>query len=52
MLELDKVAAFRAPYFGSAAVDNDEAVAFDVSVQLGAEVLTGRYDDGIPEVLR
>ena len=52
LIELDKVAAFRAPYFGSAAVDNDEAVAFDVSVQLGTEVLTGRYEDGIPEVLR
>lgn len=52
LLELGKVAAFRAPYFGSAAVDNDDAVAFDVSVQLGPEVLTGRYADGIPEVLR
>lgn len=52
LLELDKVAAFRAPYFGSAAVDNDEAVTFDVSVQLGTEVLTRRYFDGIPEVLR
>lgn len=52
LLELDKVAAFRAPYFGSAAVDNDEAVAFDVSVQLSAEVLTGRYVQGIPEELR
>lgn len=52
LLELDKVTAFRAPYFGSAAVDNDDAVAFDVSVQLGTEVLTGRYNEGIPEVLR
>ena len=52
LLELDKVAAFRSPYFGSAAVDNDEAVAFDVTVQLGPEVLTHRYDGGIPEVLR
>lgn len=52
LLELDKIAAFRAPYFGSAAVDNDDAVAFDVSVQLGTEVLTRRYDEGIPEVLR
>ncbi len=52
LLELDKVAAFKALYFGSAAVDNDDAVAFDVSVQLGTEVLTRRYDQGIPEVLR
>lgn len=52
LLELDKVAAFRSPYFGSAAVDNDDAVAFDVTVQLGPEVLTHRYDGGIPEVLR
>lgn len=52
LLELDKVAAFQAPYFGAAAVDNDEAVAFDVSVQLGSEVFTDRYEDGIPEVLR
>lgn len=52
LLELDKVAAFQSPYFGSAAVDNDEAVAFDVSVQVGVEALTRRYDGGIPEVLR
>lgn len=52
LLELDKVAAFRDIAFGSAAVDNDGAIAFDVTLDVGAEALTGRYVDGLPEDVR
>lgn len=52
LIELDKVASFRDVFFGSAAVDNDGAVAFDLQVDVGPEALTGRYADGLPETLR
>ena len=54
LLELDKVAAFHDLFFSSSVLqDVDEPYpTFTVEAQLGPEILTGRYDEGIPEGLR
>lgn len=57
LLEFDKVAAFSDVYFTSSQREeidgvNLDVVAFSVEVDLGPEVLTGRYADGLPEALR
>jgi Tfp pilus assembly protein PilN len=52
ILDFDKVASFTEVYLTNAAVDQDEAVAFTLEVDLGAEVRTGRYLNGLPEELR
>jgi Tfp pilus assembly protein PilN len=55
LLALDKVAAFLDLHIGSSALiheDDDDIAAFEVEGQLGDEVLTGRYLEGLPEELR
>lgn len=54
LLEFDKVAAFHDLFFTSSVLQDPEEPypTFTVEAQLGPEVLTGRYQDGIPEGLR
>jgi hypothetical protein len=54
LLELDKVLAFHDLYFTSSVLEDPELPypTFTVEAQLGPEVLTGRYAEGIPEGLR
>lgn len=53
MLELSKVAAFSNVYFtGSTQIQDTSAVEFNVEVDLGPELRTNRYTDGLPEELR
>jgi Tfp pilus assembly protein PilN len=54
LLELDKVAGFHDLFFTSSVLEepSDPYPTFTVEAQLGPEVLTGRYDDGVPEGLR
>jgi Tfp pilus assembly protein PilN len=54
LLELDKVAGFHDLFFTSSVLEepSDPYPTFTVEAQLGSEVLTGRYDDGVPEGLR
>lgn len=54
LLELDKVAAFHDLFFTSSVLQDPEEPypTFSVESQLGPEVLTGRYQGGIPEGLR
>jgi Tfp pilus assembly protein PilN len=52
LLDFDKVASFTDVFLTNSAVDQDGAVSFTVEVDLGAEVRTGRYLDGLPEELR
>lgn len=54
LLELDKVASFSNVFFTNS-VQDDEGLGvagFTLDVDLGQEVLTGRYADGLPEELR
>lgn len=53
LLELDKVAAFDNVYFSSSSLDEEGGFAlFSLDLDLGAEVLTRRYVNGLPEELR
>ena len=54
LLEFDKVAAFHDLFFTSSVLEEPETPypTFTVEAQLGPEVLTGRYLDGVPEDLR
>jgi Tfp pilus assembly protein PilN len=54
LLELDKVAGFHDLFFTSSVLEDpsDPYPTFTVEAQLGPEILTGRYDDGVPEGLR
>lgn len=54
LLEFDKAAAFHDLFFTSSTLqDPDEAYAsFTFDAQLGPEILTGRYVDGVPGGLR
>jgi Tfp pilus assembly protein PilN len=54
LLEFDKVAAFHDPFLTSSTLEevDDPYTQFNLEAQLGPEVLTGRYADGIPEELR
>jgi Tfp pilus assembly protein PilN len=54
LLEFDKVAAFHEPFLTNSTLEvvEDPYTVFGLEAQLGPEVLTGRYADGIPEVLR
>lgn len=54
LLELDKVAAFHDLFFTSSvlAEPDDPYPTFTVEAQLGPEILTGRYAEGLPEELR
>jgi hypothetical protein len=54
LLELDKVSAFHDLFFTSSILEepSDPYPTFTVEAQLGPEILTGRYFDGVPEGLR
>lgn len=52
LLELEKVASFSAVFFSSSTVDEDGVGTFSVELNLGSEILTRRYVDGLPEELR
>ena len=53
LLEFDKIAAFSDIYFSNSTLDPISGQStFGVSVDLGPEILTGRYLLGIPEELR
>jgi Tfp pilus assembly protein PilN len=53
LLELEKVGAFSDVYFGSSTLDEEGGFAtFSIDVQLGPEILTRRYANGLPEELR
>jgi Tfp pilus assembly protein PilN len=54
LLQFDKIAAFHDLFFTNSSLDDadDEIVSFNVEAELGPEILTGRYQDGIPEELR
>ncbi|MDX1620250.1 MAG: hypothetical protein R3320_04625 [Nitriliruptorales bacterium] len=53
MLELGKVAAFSNVYFSSSVAQEDSSVVnFTIEIDLGPELRTLRYVDGLPEELR
>lgn len=52
LLDFGKVAAFTEVFLTSSVLDEDEAVAFTVEIDLGQEIRTGRYAQGLPEALR
>lgn len=54
LLELDKVVAFHDLFFTSSVLEEptEPYPTFTIESQLGPEVLTGRYFDGVPEGLR
>lgn len=54
LLEFDKVTAFHDLFFTSSILEepSDPYPTFTVEAQLGPEILTGRYFDGVPEGLR
>ncbi len=52
LLELQKVASFQNVYFNSSTVDDAGVSTFAVDVQLGQEIFTKRYVNGLPEELR
>ena len=54
LLSLDKVAAFRDLHVNSSTleVEDEDFATFSVDGQLGPEILTRRYENGLPEELR
>ena len=57
MLELDKLASLDDLFMSNSTLEENELVAtdvaaFSVEADLGREALTGRYLDGLPEVMR
>lgn len=57
ILELDKIAAFFNIFVSSSTLETGENVPIDITTysfeaELGPEVFTGRYLDGLPEALR
>jgi Tfp pilus assembly protein PilN len=52
LLELDKVGYFDEPFFNSSTLDEDGVATFTLDVGLLPSSQTGRYDEGVPEVLR
>ena len=57
LLEFDKIAGFSDVFFGSSTLEEVEGLtapvaSFDVEIDLGPEIYTGRYLDGLPEGLR
>lgn len=52
LLQFDKVAAFRNVFFTTSTLDEDGNATFAFDLDLGPEVLTGRYVNGLPEELR
>ena len=52
LLQLERAAGFRNVYPGGSTIDEDDIADFPVTVNLGPEYRTERYEDGLPEVLR
>lgn len=54
LLQFDKIAAFHDLFFTSSSLDDpeDDIVNFTIESELGPEILTHRYRDGMPEELR
>jgi len=54
LMSLDKIASFRELYLNSSRLDDDDEriATFSLDGQLDRSVTTGRYADGLPEVLR
>lgn len=52
LLEFGKIAAFSDVFFTSSTVDDRGVSSFSAQVDLGPEILTGRYTEGLPEALR
>ncbi len=52
VLQLDKIAAFFNIHVASSVLDEEGFTTFTFEADLGPEILTGRYQDGIPERLR
>jgi Tfp pilus assembly protein PilN len=52
LLEFDKIAAFTDLYFSNSTVDERGVATFTAEIDLGPEILTGRYVDGLPEELQ
>lgn len=54
LMSLDKIASFRELYLNSSTLDDDDEriATFSLDGQLDRSVTTGRYADGLPEVLR
>lgn len=52
LLDIERIAANSNVFFTTATLDQDDAIAFEIEVDLGEEVLTGRYAQGLPEELR
>jgi hypothetical protein len=52
LLEFDKIDAFADLYFSNSVVDERGVSSFNAELDLGPEILTGRYLDGLPEEMR
>ncbi len=52
LLELEKVSSFSGVYFTSSTVDEEGISSFTIDMNLGPEVLTRRYAEGLPEEVR
>lgn len=52
LLEFDKVAAFFNVFFSTSSVDELGIASFSFEIDLGPEILTRRYEQGLPEGLR
>lgn len=52
LISMEKAAAFENVFFGSSSIDENGFATFDFSFQLTPLILTNRYIDGLPEVMR
>lgn len=52
LLEFDKIAAFFNVFLSNSTLDEEGVTVFTFEADLGPEVFTGRYLDGLPEELR
>lgn len=52
IIEFDKIAAFFDVFVSSSTIDEEGIATFTLEADLGAEILTGRYLEGLPEELR
>lgn len=51
LLAFEKVAAFFNIFLSNSTIDEEGIATFQFEFDLGPEILTGRYDDGLPEAL-
>lgn len=52
LLQLERAAGFRNVYPGGSTIDENDIAEFPVTISLGPEYRTERYQDGLPEELR